>query len=151
MIELEFVTDRTQADVDRLKKLRAIGWNNMTVSQKEEYRGRASLGAYNYKDMNRVEQAVSVLGIQMGLSLVRYGWYFDSIPTESQMQGYLGNVKAIRDKYGETHDISGFPALPDSMSNLTWEGANNIEKVLELIWNSIRPATHDVPEAAQVT
>lgn len=136
---MNYITDRTQADVDNLKRLLAIGWDNMTDSQKEEYRGRASLGAYNHTDLERVEDATQVLAGCLGLSLINRFWIYSDIPTESEMQRYLDNVKAVLNKFGETHDISGFPVLPDSMSHLTWEGANNIEKVLKLIEQVVLP------------
>jgi hypothetical protein len=85
-------------------------------------------GAYNYSDLNRVETAVASLAEQMGLTLrTKTDWSLWIAPLQSGMERYLDNVKTLVNKYGETHDISTFPPLPDSMNHLTWEGANNIE------------------------
>lgn len=65
------ITDRTQVHVDRLKQLMTIGWQNMTDDEKAEYiSGGADLsgvqkGAYNYTDLNRVEEAVDYIADEL--------------------------------------------------------------------------------------
>ena len=131
-------TDRTQDHVDRLKKLRSIGWNNMTDSQKTEYKQYASQGAYNYENLNYVEAVVWILSSEMGLDLTtKKDWDRWTVPIQSQMDRYLGNVRTLINKYAETHDVSDFPPLPDSMNHLTWEGANNIEECLTRMMEGI--------------
>ena len=126
--EYGLITDRSPDHVARLKKLRSIGWYNMTDTQKAEYTGYATKDAYNYSDLNRVETAVAGLAERLGLTLTtKTNWSLWDTPTQSQMERYLSNVKTLVNKYAETHDISTFPPLPDSMNHLTWEGANNIE------------------------
>jgi hypothetical protein len=133
--EYGLITDRSQDHVARLKKLRSIGYNNMTDSQKAEYRDYATRGAYNYTDLNRVETVVKVLASRIGLTLTtKTDWGFWDIPSQSQMERYLGNVVAIRDV---CPGGLGFPPLPDSMNHLTYEDANNIEKVLEIAYQYI--------------
>ena len=142
---LNLVTDRTQHNVDRLKKLQEIGWDNLSESQKTEYRGYAAKGAYNYTDMNRVENAVSVIAPLYGLELtVKTNWNYwtnwtstvtgEMFAWEAELNRYLNNVKAIRDAC--PGDLE-FPPLPDSMDCLTYKGANNIEKVLEIAYNYV--------------
>ncbi len=94
-------------------------------------------GVYSYSDLNRVESAVEqiaerlpLLGIGVQLE-TKTDWglpgNFSSgtWPTASQMGRYLGNIAAIR-------DVLFIPiAIPAFMEKLTWEGANNIEKVLQ--------------------
>lgn len=53
-----------------------------------------------------------------------YTWYESDIPTDTQMAQYLSNVLSIWDT------IMGDPTLPETMSNLTQEGANQIEAAL---------------------
>lgn len=53
-----------------------------------------------------------------------YWWDENDIPTVSQMEQYLKNVRVLRDK------LRRLDALPDSMDNLTHIGANDIEKAL---------------------
>lgn len=112
---MQFITDRTEADV---------------------LMGTAK-GVYQDADLNRVEEAVAEISAQfhalgIGLKLVvKTDWKppEDYSPgdwvTEKQMARYLENVAAIRGL---------FPVairLPQSMADLTWEDANNIEKILK--------------------
>ena len=53
-----------------------------------------------------------------------YTWYEDDVPTAPQMAQYLSNVLAI------WSTIMGDPTLPETMVNLTQEGANQIEAAL---------------------
>jgi hypothetical protein len=140
---IELVTDRTQHHVTRLKQLRSIGWNNMSESQKAEYRGYAARGAYNYTDLNRVESAVAELSQLLGLGLkTNVYWDAESIPSRVTSGSllnpdrYLNNVVAIRDACATLTDEE-FPPLPESMEKLTYEGANNIEKVLEIAYRCV--------------
>ena len=127
---VELVTDRTQDHVKRLSLLSAKGWNNLTIDEKIEYEGYAAKGAYNYTDLNRVETAVSEISQTLGLSLVtKTDWNMWDVPTQIDMKRYLGNVATIRGLYPGVK----MPALPSSMSGLTYEGANIIEKVLEIV------------------
>lgn len=138
---VELVTDRSQVHVRRLKTLRAVGWKNMTDAQKAEYTGFAAKGAYNYTDLNRVETAVAELATIFGLTLTtKTDWGLWDIPTPSEMERYLSNVVAIRDACLEGVT---FPTLPESMNGLTYEGANNIENVLELAYQYITGDTDD--------
>lgn len=132
---VELVTDRTQGHVDSLKKLRSIGWNNMTDNQKTEYLGYATKGAYNYTDLNRVESAVAELAPELGLRLeTKTDWGLWDLPTQSEMERYLSNIMAIRNACPTT---TVFPPLPNSMNKLTYESANNIERVLEIVYESL--------------
>lgn len=100
-------------------------------------------GTYSYTDLNRVEQAVSQiadhfqsLGFAQNLQ-TKTDWGLpgnfsvSSWPTESQMERYLRNISEIRKAF-----FIGTPA-PNSMENLNWNGANNIEKVLETAFERI--------------
>ena len=53
-----------------------------------------------------------------------YTWYEADIPTASHMAQYLSNVLSI------WSTIMGDPTLPETMVNLTQEGANQIEQAL---------------------
>lgn len=112
---MEFIIDRTEVDV---------------------LMGTAK-GIYQDTDLNRVEEAVAEISAQfhsLGIDLelvVKTDWKppEDYSPenwiTEKQMTRYLENVAVI-------HGL--FPVaiqLPQSMSDLNWEDANNIEKILK--------------------
>lgn len=53
-----------------------------------------------------------------------YTWYEDDVPTAPQMAQYLSNVLSI------WSTIMGDPTLPETMVNLTQDGANQIEAAL---------------------
>ena len=85
----------------------------------------ATKGAYNYSDLNRVERAVAEISDIAKLSLVtKTDWTMWDIPRESDMIRFLDNIKFLRNRY--SIEIS----LPDAMANLTYETANNIEKIV---------------------
>ncbi len=85
----------------------------------------ATKGAYNYSDLNRVERAVAELSDELGLGLItKTDWTMWDVPRASDMERFLQNIETIRNAEG----IS--TALPESMNELTYSGANNIETVL---------------------
>ena len=112
---MEFVTDRTEADV---------------------LMGTAK-GIYQDTDLNRVETAVAEISAQfhsLGISLeltVKTDWAppgdfsLANWVTENQMARYLENVSVICGLFLVPIE------LPQAMSDLNWEGANNIEKILK--------------------
>lgn len=141
---VELITDRTQYHVTLLNRLRKKPWNSMTSSEQTAWNGEAAKGAYNYKDLNRVETVVSELAVELGLSLTtKTNWTLWDIPVKSEMDRYLANVVAIRDAC--PGDVT-FPDLPDSMNNLTYEGANSIEKVLLLVYEELHGVVVDPEE-----
>jgi len=144
---LTFVTNRSAYNVQRVKEMRASGT------------GGAYKGSYNRLDLIRVEgnvqeiaaELVSTasylsdladnLGVAMDKLYVPYDsadyedietktdWTSADIPTESDMARYLGNVELIRSAFG----VYLNPPLPDTMTKLTYDGANAIEAHLERV------------------
>ena len=95
----------------------------------------ATKGAYNYSDLNRVERAVSEIADLVGLSLTtKTDWAMWDIPKSADMVRYLNNVAVIRDLITNK---SGVPETPNSMNNLTYNGANDIEKILLAAYESV--------------
>ena len=110
---MDFVTDRTQADVE----------------------ARNSKGTYNYTDLNRViansntiAQALNDAGIPITLTWSRSNWTRTQIPDDAYMAEFIANVNLIKAALP-----NNAPDAPASMSYLTFEGANNIEKILQEI------------------
>lgn len=97
---------------------------------------RATKGAYNFSDLNRVEMAVSEISEILGLNLVtKTNWGRWDVPNDSDMERYLGNVKRIRD----ASPIGGeMPILPIRMADLNFEVANNIETILEAAYEAVK-------------
>ena len=155
------ITDRTQADKERVEELAAKGYDAMSVAEKAEW-DEGMKGSYNASDLNRVETAVAYLaelllalsdGLKSYASSNGVAWdaFFDvpydknsyylttktdwsqlDIPTPEHMARYLENVKALRSALDyATSD------LPRSMDNLTIDSANAIEKALNGLYVAI--------------
>lgn len=54
------ITDRTQADVEYVQELNALGWSGMSAEQQAEYLAGLK-GAYSAVDLNRVTEAMNYL------------------------------------------------------------------------------------------
>lgn len=166
---VELITDRTQFHVDRLKALLAKGYLNFSASERSEWAGDAQKGAYNHTDLNRVESAVAELASDLMLNLeTKTNWTKWDIPTQMEMNRYLGNVRKIRVALGGavegtsgvlgdftlgTDTLGGsvaratttegdtiLPPIPRTMSGLTYEDANNIERCLTVAHELIESA-----------
>lgn len=138
---LNLITDRTAQDVYRWQELKGKGWANMTDSERAEWAGdpvalstpAAPRGAYNYTDLNRVEQAVDYLAQllrELGYKVERLytrEWTANDVPTASDMTRYLLNVKQIREAFTILRTT---PEAPTSMNRLNFDGANAIEQIL---------------------
>lgn len=111
---LRLVTDRTQQDVD---------------NQTEK-------GYYWITDMNRVSNAVKYLidlTKSMGFDIKMLGkssWPDNYIPTPTDLDRYLSDVKHLREAVKAS---SFFPEIPSTMDNLDHVEANNLERCLELL------------------
>lgn len=92
-------------------------------------------GAYNHSDMNRVEMAVAELSEMYGLGLTtKTNWNERDIPLDTDLNRYLANLRAIR---AVCPDQSNLPELPTDMRKLTYESANNIEKILVAAYEGV--------------
>lgn len=113
------VTDRTAAD-----------WRNKTAK-----------GFYNATDLNRVGHNVDYLSGLLGgygYSVTvspKVNWQISEIPRISDMDAYLADVEALKSVF------YGTVPLPDTMDDLTVEGANNIERLLCEIEQNIHNMT----------
>lgn len=157
----ELITDRTQADVDRIKYLNSLGWKNMTEDERAEWMSGGSIpwfdengerfeditgalldirqgrvkGAYNIEDLNTVGEACTYLHdliVSLGYTIpgytkLRTNWSRKDIPTPQEMETYLATVEALKAVFQIQQE------LPESMEYLTYDGANNIEKVLVIL------------------
>lgn len=123
----DFITDRTQYDVDRVNELSAKGWDNMTAEEQAEWSAGLK-GAYNHTDFNRVEMAVAYLSEKFGLGLTtKTNWTDWDIPKQSDIDRFMGNIAAVR---AVASVYTATPRTPTSMSRLTYTIANDIEKIL---------------------
>ena len=150
---MAFITDRTQGDVTRRAELARKGIANMTDTELAEWLA-PSKGAYNYTDLNRVEEAVAkltsylaVLGREDGIYYTRT-WTENDIPTATDMQRYITNIKTIRNALPELHHI--MPQAPASMVNLTYEGANAIEEILSYAMQYVESKIQTFPFSGEI-
>lgn len=171
------VYDRTQADVDRVFELKAIILSDydaiyeiMTQEEYDEYIAGMK-GAYNYKDMNRVGEAVQYIADRMialptalkeyreklGVSAdtqydvpydvstvvvsTKTDWAIGDIPTLSQVTTYLNNLVVLRKQLTLP---SNAPEVPVTLDYLTYTVANNIEYLLYLIDTKLTEVEQDL-------
>lgn len=129
---LKLITDRTQADVDRVASLAQKGYAAMTDVEKTEWSAGLK-GAYNATDLNRVGSAVNYVAGRLnaqGYAVAvspKIDWTMTDIPTPAQLTAYLADVATIRAAlavYGTT------PGIPADMEKLTYAEANDIEQIL---------------------
>lgn len=128
------VTDRTQADVERVKALAAKGFSAMTAAERAEWLAGMK-GAYNAADLNRVGTALNYLAGRLGAICGRSiawsaktDWAVTDIATASQAAEYRQHIQDIRDAL--TYP-AGTPDAPE-LNRLTYTGANDIERILAL-------------------
>ena len=149
------ITDRAQTDADRVAALALMDYESMSDTERAEWDSDLK-GAYNASDLNRVESAVAYLAETLRIlpiELRKYaenldvGWdkYFDvpygsdaysvitkenwtlkDVPTPADMERYLANVLKLRNALKFASD-----ALPQTMNDLRWQGANAIESALK--------------------
>lgn len=131
------ITDRTYADVTRADQLNALWVGGVFTGTTEELAKWFSglKGAYNATDLNRVGAAVRYLADRLSpygyvVSVnPKTNWTVSDIPKPEEMLAYINEVSKVR----YVLEISNAPKLPEDGERLSYEEANAIEKVLELI------------------
>lgn len=133
-LNIALITDRTHDDVVRWQELRSKGFAAMTAEEQEEWL-LGPRGAYTpHIDMNRVANAIRFIVQLFALANIRVDvvakndWTYADIPTPTDLENYLQDVRTLRDAVS----LNGY-ALPSSMRNLTYIGANDIEKMLQYV------------------
>ena len=165
------ISDRTQADVDRVKELN-IKLLHGTETEAEYLEWVAGLkGAYNAADLNRVSETTERLGeymiarenalinfrntYQIGSSAyndmpyapgdvvthAKYDWDMYDIPSYEQGQNYVGDIQRLRDCVSPLLSASA-PGVPD-INFLDYEGANDIEELLQTIYDTVTAAFNE--------
>lgn len=87
----------------------------------------ARRGAYNYDDLKRIERAIEEISEELGMSAPQGNWTEWDMPKQADTERILLNIKHVRDVVGS---LANTPDLPTSMRYLSYDKANNIEKVL---------------------
>ena len=90
-------------------------------------------GHYNASDLNRVGhvmEAIALLLSEYGYTVLvepKTDWDISDIPTQSQMKKYLDDLAALR---AAIELPPSTPNTPADMHGLTWQEANDIERIL---------------------
>ena len=128
------ITDRTQADAERVKELAAKDFAGMTADERAEWLAGMK-GAYNAADLNRVGAALNYLAGRLGSICGRIiawtaktDWAVTDIATALQAAEYRQQIQDIRDALAYP---AGTPDAPQ-LARLTYTGANDIERILVL-------------------
>jgi hypothetical protein len=123
---MEWVYDRTQADVERVKALNdkyAAG----TISEEEKREWAAGMkGALNAADLNRIESNIREIAEALAVSVTVKMWGADQIPRASDFKRIRDNVQRIREAWSALKDT---PATPDPPLT-TYQKWNAIERIL---------------------
>lgn len=142
------ITDRTQADVDTVKRLEAKGWKALTMGEQNAwYLGLK--GAYDADNLTRIRDAIVGIGNELWAAgyigdmtltdpsmadSLDVEWYYNTIPMADVLDSFLKWVKWLRTAIAVPPET---PAVPDSMNRFTWKQANDLEQVLVNIKQSI--------------
>lgn len=132
LTEFKLITDRSAADVQYVSGL-ALKTHKMTDAELAEWLSGLK-GAYNASDLNRVEGAVlyvierlQIAGWYVKLD-TKTGWKFSDFPTVAEMDRYLSNIRKLRAALP-----TGLPVVPADADRLTYNEANDIERLLEML------------------
>ena len=125
---MRLIINRTQADVDRVKELAAKAKAGTWTAQEQAEWLAGMRGAYNYTDWNRVESAVAELAAVLGVyANTVTTWSARSLPTVADTVRHLDNIRRLR---SICQGLTNTPATPESMQRMTYQTANDIEKIL---------------------
>jgi hypothetical protein len=128
------ITDRSLSDVDTVKTLaEAIKAGTATEEQARQYLDVNHKGAYTYRDMNRVEDAVYYVATRLheygylrALLPIRQ-WTVADKPNLEDFERYFGNVATIRQAIAVW---ASTPEAPDSVVGFDVTKANALEQIL---------------------
>lgn len=133
---IRLVTDRTQADADKILDLCTRWYANWTEEERAWWASTpCRRGSYDALDLNRVGVAVDWLAGELrrrgyiAAARPKTDWTEADAPVQSQMTAYLANVETVRSAQGLY-----MPEIPWSMDELGGkqgvEKANDIERAL---------------------
>lgn len=134
--DLDFVCDRTQADVDRVKELNARYLDGtITEDERREWSTgingvRGLKGAFNLADIQRIEGNVLIIGGLVAATVNASEWKYGDIPRAGDYARIRENVQKIR---GSQMVLSVTPEVPAQPLN-TFQKWNDIEKILHDVY-----------------
>ena len=123
-----WITDRTQSDVDRVKAL-AKKAKAGTWTEGEQLEWAAGMkGALSYLDYNRIESGVQEIAAILNASVsVKTDWDVNGYLTVADASRWISNIKAIRSLCSGKNDT---PETPASLNYLHYTIINQVEEIL---------------------
>ncbi len=123
---MEWIYDRTQADVDRVSLLNQK-YATGAISEEEKKEWAAGMkGALNAADLNRIESNIREIAEALAVSVTVKMWGADQVPRVSDFKRIRDNVQRIREAWSALKDT---PATPDPPL-ITYQKWNAIERIL---------------------
>ena len=99
-------------------------------------------GHYNSDDLNRIFEAVTYLdeifqeyGYNTGVDRQLANWTAQKIPEYGQLQTCLGNIISLR---SILDTLPSTPECPATMDRISYSDANNIEKILSDLGDTLQ-------------
>ncbi len=124
----QWITNRTQSDVDRVKEITAKARTGTWTDAEQEEWLAGMKGALNYTDFNRIEAGVQSLAAIVGAFVsVKTDWTDSGYMKVSDANRWLSNVNSIRAKCSGPSAIAD---TPKSMNKLDFSTMNQIEQIL---------------------
>ena len=126
----ELITNRTALDAAAIREVEAIKYTQQTQAQRQIY--NYGIGAYRHTDFNRVGAACAELYDLITANgetvpdyvPLRTDYIRDEDISFAEMTQYLATVAALKAAY------SASTPIPANMRFITYEDANNIERLL---------------------
>ena len=138
---MALITNRTYEDCERAKYLldKVHAGGVLTTQEKDEYFSGLR-GCYNMAtDWVRVEGKVAELSGKLNLNLeTKTNWTYKSIATREEINRYLGNISAL---CAAVVLPEGTPNIPTIEDWIDYRVANDIERLLEIVEDSIQAAS----------
>lgn len=131
----EWITDRTQEDVDRVNELHAKAAAGTWIEEEQAEWVSGMKGALNAKDLNRIASGMLELAEILGVPTLNFpktDWAQNDYMTQNQAVYLMLSVRSIRSKCSGKSDT---PTIPNSYYilggfSLTFTTINMIEQIL---------------------
>ena len=121
------VFDRTSEDVLKVQSYETIGFKYLTDEQKAQWLSGLK-GAWNYKDLNRIENDTKFLADIYGMKGINFktDWTYTDIPNQSDIKRICDNIDKLRVYFKVAETTPKTPKLPIN----THQKANDLEQIL---------------------
>lgn len=149
------ITDRTYFDVERAYYLENKWVNGEwtgTADEFEEWENNPK-GEYRYSDINRVKEAIGFtakclydIGYFPDIKIIP-DYYIPDLPTFNALNDYIYNIKSIQNVLPK---FPSMPEAPDNLDKLTYQTANNIEKIVVQVYKEYENITKAWIQSGQI-